>query len=828
MPDTGVDYVHADVPTPEQILGHRVGGRHTEPHQIVAYFEAVAAASDRVTVAEHGRSYQNRPMIYAVVTSPANHARIADIQEENRRLSDEPGSVDAAKRAEQPAIVYMGYGVHGDEASGSEAALLMLYHLAAGEGGNIEQALDELVILIEPAMNPDGRHRFTSWVNGNRGHTPVTDPNNREHNQPWPGGRRNHYWFDANRDYLALQHPEGQARQELFNIWRPQIVNDVHEMGSESTYFFQPGVEERVNPLTPPLNQELTARIAEYHADVFGELGQLFFTRETFDDFFVGKGSTYPDVTGAIGILYEQGSSRGLKRETDHHGVLTYAVTVRNQFATSLSTLDAALAMREELLEYQQNFFTQAREIAREFPEKAYIVPLTEHRNRAQALLQMMARHRIEMYALAESVEVNGRAFAPGEAVIVPSDQPQFRLLQSIMETRTEFDDNRFYDVSTWTKPLAFGVDVRPLLEDPEPYLGAPAENLDFDGGALVGGRSDYAYLMRWDSYFAPRALYRLQDAGVHTRVIQRPFTTLIDGERTRFERGTVLIPVKHTAHDLDADGDVHVLIEQAVANDHVRVYAAASMMTIDGPDFGTRRFGSLLNKPEVAIITGSGSASSAVAGEVWHLLDHRFEMPVTLLDADRASASRLRRYNRLVLSSRPRDVSTDDIEQWVREGGVLIAIGAGARWVAGRDWAELEEKEFDVDELLKDTPWEDLADVRGAQRIGGSIFEAALDVTHPVAYGYGERVALFRTDNTFYEPAEAPGVTVATYTDNPLLSGYLSKELAEIVPGSAAIAAKRLGSGRIVLFMDNPNFRNFWYGTNGLFLNAVFFGDTF
>ncbi|MFP4171558.1 MAG: M14 family zinc carboxypeptidase [Candidatus Hydrogenedentota bacterium] len=828
LPETGVHYGHADVPAPEEVLGHVIGERHTEPHQIVAYFEAVAEVSDRVTVHEQGRSYQGRPLIHAVVTSPANHEQIETIRQANQRIGDEPDAVDAEALADQPAVAYLGYTVHGDEASGVEAAMLTLYHLAAGQGGPLGAMLDNLVVIIEPVMNPDGHHRFTSWVNANRSAATVKDPANREHNQPWPGGRTNHYWFDPNRDYMALQHPEGQARQEVLNAWRPQLLCDFHEMGSESTYFFQPGVEDRVNPRTPPPNQALTERIArDYLSQGLGELGELFFTRETFDDFFSGKGSTYPDITGAIGILYEQASSRAVERERDHHGTLTYSYTVRNQFATSLSTLEAALEMREDLLGFQHGFFRDAPGLAKEHPVKAYVIPLDEHRARSQAMLKMMLRHRIEIHELETPVEAGGREYQPGEAVLIPLAQPRYRLIRAMMETQTEFEDDRFYDVSAWTKPLAFGVEAVAFEEDPAPHRGPRVEEVTYDGGELMGGRSDYAYIMRWDSYFAPRALYRFQDAGAHTRVIQRPFTTEAAGEPTDFERGAIMIPVRHSAHDFAPGVTVHDLIEEAVAEDHVRVYAVPAAMSIDGPDLGTRTFGSILEKPEAALVTGSG-ANQGAAGEVWHLLDQRFEMPVTLLDASRVSASNLRRYNRLVLAGSAGNVSASAVEDWVRDGGVLIATGGAARWAIGQEWVDLASKEFDMDELLEDKPWEDLSDTRSAQRIGGSIFEAALDTTHPIAYGYGETVPLFRTSNTFHKPAEKPGVNVGQYTDEPLLSGYISDEKLEDARCSAAIAADRLGGGRIILFMDNPNFRNFWYGANGLFLNALFFGDTF
>ncbi|NBB75306.1 MAG: peptidase M14, partial [Bacteroidetes bacterium] len=299
-PVPGVNAYDDAIPTPEEVIGHEIGTRHTAPYEVVQYFEAVAAVSDRVTLERHGTTYGDRPLIHAFVTSPDNHDRLDEIRQANRQLSEAPEEVTDAMLQDHPAVAYMGYSIHGDEASGTESAVLLLYHLAAGSGPEVDAALNDIVTIIDPLFNPDGRNRFVNWVNNNRGGTPNADPQDREHDQPWPGGRTNHYWFDLNRDWLPVQHPESQGRIGIFQSWRPQVLTDFHEMGSEATYFFQPGVPDRTNPNTPQRNQDLTGEIATYHADYLDEIGSLYYTRETFDDYYYGKGSTYPDINGAI------------------------------------------------------------------------------------------------------------------------------------------------------------------------------------------------------------------------------------------------------------------------------------------------------------------------------------------------------------------------------------------------------------------------------------------------------------------------------------------------------------------------------------------------
>ncbi len=823
VPVPGVTGYAADVPKPEDVIGHQIGTAHTTPPQILDYFRVVDGLSDRVVVAEHARSHERRPLIHAVVTSPANHARLEAIRQANLRLSDAPGDVTDADLSGMPAVVYMGYSIHGNEASGAEAAVLMLYHLAAGQGPELDDALDNLVILLDPMFNPDGRDRFTDWANRNRGGTPNADPQDREHNEPWPGGRTNHYWFDLNRDWLPAQQPESQGRLALFHHWRPHLLTDHHEMGSNNTFFFQPGVPSRTNPNTLPVNQQLTAEIATYHAAALDRIGQFYYSEEGFDDFYYGKGSTYPDVNGAIGILFEQASSRALERETTR-GTLRYAATVRNQFTASLSTMAAAVALREKLLRLQRDFYLEAATLSRTLPVKGYVIGLERGRTRAQTLAQVLQRHRIRLHELARDVTAGGVTYRAGAAYLLPMDQPQARLLKAVMERVTTFQDSLFYDVSAWTLPLAFDLDYAELRQDVARLAGAQLPPVTLDGGERVGGRSDYAYVMAWDRYFAPRALYRLQDAGVRPEVMHEAFTARVGGQDRAFPRGAIVVQV---AQQDAAPEAVHALVERIVQEDHVRVFAAETGLTPAGPDLGSPS-ADVLEKPKIALLTGSGT-SAYNAGEVWHLLSERFQVPVSLLDADEVDDADLRRYNTLVMAGGfYGDLPADKVKEWVREGGRLVALSSGAQWAVRNELVTLEERKLDLDSLLKDVPYADLNEARGAQVVGGTIFEARLDQTHPLAYGMAATIPIFRNSNTLYAPAKEPGANVAVLTDAPLLSGYVSEEKLAQMGGSAAVVAQRSGRGRVILFLDNPNFRAFWYGTNGLFLNAVFLGGAF
>ncbi len=818
----GVTY-SPGIPSPADVLGYRVGERHTLPSEIVDYFQRVAAASDRVIVEEHARSYEGRPLIHAIVTSAGNQARLEAIRRASLRLSDDPAGVRDAELAGMPAVVTLGYSIHGNEASGSEAAMLVLYHLAAGRGAAIDSVLDHTVVILDPMLNPDGRDRFTDWANRNRGGVAVADPQDREHREPWPGGRTNHYWFDLNRDWLPLVHPESRGRVALYQAWRPQVMTDHHEMGSDNTFFFMPGHAGRANPFTPAINQELTAEIAQYHARALDGIGALYYSAEGYDDFFYGKGSTYPDVQGTVGILFEQASSRALERATAN-GVLTFPFTIRNHVLASFSTLRAVGEMRERLLRYQRDYFAGAHAWARQHEAKGYVVSLAIHRTRAQALAALLQAHGVRVHALARSLDVDGTRFQPGEAYVVPVDQRQARLIAASMEAMNEFQDSLFYDISTWTLPLAYGVRHATLRGDAERYLGAELPPVMADGGEVVGGPASYAYLMPWDRYFAARALYRLQAAGVRARLMTSPFSAAIGGRPQRFERGTVVIPV--TQADVDA-GTVHALVRTAADSDQVRIFATGTGLTPEGYDLGSAS-GVALERPRIALLTGDGTASYHT-GATWHLLSERFRIPVSLLDVPAVGRADLDRYNTLVLAGGSYDgLDAERVAAWVRGGGRLVALGDAAAWLDRTGLLDLDPRVLDVDSLVAGKPWADLEDARGAQVLGGAILGARVDPTHPLAYGYEGVVPVFRQGEDVYEPTKEPGSVVARYTGSPVLSGYASAARRAQLAGGAAVIAGRVGRGRVVAILDHPNFRGFWYGTNGLFLNAVFFGNAF
>ncbi len=822
MPN-GINY-NPDIPKPAEVLGHEVGEWHVTHDKLVFYMRTLAEKSDRVQIQEYGRTFENRPLLLLTISSPKNLQNVEQIREKHLELGnpDKSGELDTEK---MPSVVWLGYSVHGNESSGSNASLLVAYHLASAQGAEIEKLLENTVILIDPSINPDGLNRFASWVNTHKSKNLVTDPNSRGFNEPFPRGRTNHYWFDLNRDWLPVQLPESQGRIAQFQKWKPNILTDHHEMGTNSTFFFQPGIPSRKNPLTPQKNVDLTAKIAKYHAKALDEIGSLYYSEESFDDFYYGKGSTYPDVQGSIGILFEQASSRGHAQESQH-GVLTFPFTIRNQFTASLSTLQASLEMRKELLDYQRDFYKNAISDSKQNNTKAYVFGEKYDQTRLNEFVKMLRRHNIKIHQLKK----NYKDFDAENSFVVPLNQPQSRLIQAMFRTQTEFNDSLFYDVSAWTLPMAFNLDYEEISGKSfsADLFGEQVSEVKSPTGKLMNsGKNAAGYAFRWDDYNAPKLAYSLMNEGVMMKVASEPFTGNTAEGELEFDYGTILIPSKQVKFD---QADLEKLLAEKTGKAGITIQALTTGLTSKGIDFGSSSFVKL-ELPKVAILAGNRISSYDV-GETWHLLDQRVNMPVSVVDVEQFNRADLERYNVIVLpngSYSGIDASAiSNLKTWVQQGGTLIGIQRGATWAKSAGLARIEFKPQAKPDSTNYRPYAKLSEDLGAKRIGGAIFQAELDLTHPLCYGFhNEKMPIFRNDTQFAMKSSNAFATPVRYTENPLLSGYIHQEHLEMIGGSAGILVNSYGQGRTISFLQNPNFRAFWYGTNKLFLNAVFFGNT-
>jgi len=821
-------YLPADVsydpkiPKPEEVIYHHVGEWHITHDRLVNYMKAVAVASDRIKLETTGFTYENRPQVLLIITSPKNHAKLEEIRQQHILLSDPLKSV-SVNTDHMPIVVYLGHSIHGNESSGANASLLGAYYLAAAQGKKIDDLLDNVIILFDPSFNPDGLQRFSTWANQHKSKNLVTDPNDREYNEVWPGGRYNHYWFDLNRDWLPAVHRESQHRLAWFHKWKPNILTDHHEQGSSNTFFFQPGVPSRVNPLTPGKNRELTARLAEYHAAYLDSIGSLYFSKENYDDFYYGKGSTYPDVNGAIGILFEQASSRGHAQETDN-GILTFPFTIKNQFVTELSTLEGAKALRKEFLQWQKDFYTSALKEAAAAAVKGYVYGDAYDPARTALFTELLLRHQIEVYPLTKDLSADGNRFSPGNAYLVPAGQPQYRLIKAIFDKTLEYKDSLFYDITAWTMPLAFGLPYAELnsAQMNTVSLKESITKANYPAGKITG-KSGYAYFFEWDDYFAPKALYALLQKGLLVKVATTPFEISVSGDRHSFDYGTILIPVK--GQPVNAD-KLYQLVTEAAEQNSLTIYGTRTGYAESGSDLGSRNF-KVLSLPKIAQLVGSG-VNATDAGEVWHLLDQRFNIPATHLEQSTFNRADLTRYNTLIMvGGRYNELNKEKLKEWVQNGGTLILTEEAVQWAAqaGISTVHFKRVKSAIDSSVR-MPYADLDQVLGAQQMSGAIFGADADLTHPLAYGYHQPViSLFKANSVFMEKNKNPYAAPFTYGSHPLQSGWLSQQNYAAVKNSAAVIVNTSGSGRVINIADNPNFRAFWLGGTKLMMNAIFFG---
>jgi hypothetical protein len=850
----------AAIPSPEQFLGYAVGTHHTRHDRIVAYMQELARLSDRATYQEIGTTYGHRVMPVLTVTSPANHARLEQIRQQHL-AAHWPGSAGAGAGAgagggasggaagaagaaqDRPVIVHLGYGVHGNEPSSSEAAMLTAYWLVAGQTPEVERFLREGVYHVEPVLNPDGRDRHSHWANMHKATPPVGDPLDREHNEAWPGGRTNHYWYDLNRDWLPLENPESRARIEFHHAWRPHVVTDYHEMGAGSTYFFEPTKPYGSwNPLLPErLYTEITIDFARHWAGSLDEIGSLYFTNETFDNSYPGYGSSYPNFLGGLAVLFEQASSRGHVQDATRHGTLTFPFTIRNQVRTGIATVRAAVEQRQTLLDYQRDFFASALREAERFPVRAYVFGDAHDAGRNRAFIDLLLRHRIDVYELPQTLRAGGHTFEPGSAWVVPTAQPHYRLVRSIFERTSEYADSAFYDASTWTLSLAYGMpdaELRTARFDRGARVTAPPA----PRGLGLVPESRYAYLLDWSDYQAPRALYHLLANDVYAEVGFQPFTARTNAGDRAYDRGTISIPVQRQTHDA---ARLHALIREAEQLAGVPFQSIETGWAVSGADLGSNSFRPLA-APRALMFIGDGIAS-AEAGQIWHMLDTKFGIPLTKVDRQHSGRIDYGRYDVVIMPSGSygfiEGEQLEDLRRWIRGGGTLIALRTAAQWAVANRLApntELAPRDGgrdaqaaagrDAQAAAGSAPvrrdYADADAIRGAQAIGGSIWLADLDTTHPLAFGYRRRaLPVWRDHAMFFAPSRNPYSTVARLTSEPHLSGYISAPNLERLRGSPSLIADQLGRGSVILMIDNPNFRGYWLGTNRLFLNALFFG---
>ena len=601
-----------------------------------------------------------------------------------------------------------------------------------------------------------------------------------------------------------------------------KCVTDFHEMGTNSAHFFEPTKENAENPLVPKyVYKDLNSRFAKYFEQAMNEIGSLYYTKESFDNLYPGYGSSYPDMEGGLGLLFEQASSRGHLQESQN-GDLAFGFTVRNQLVNALATVRASLVEKENLLKHQRNFFTESIAQGQKSATKAYIIGDANDQSRNRAFWDLLLQHDIEFYHLPNDITENGQSFKKGKAVVIPSAQAQYLMVRSIFDRPTTFADSLFYDASAWNLALAYGLPHAEMKGVFQKGDRITKSDLKLNPASII--KSEYAYLIEWTDYYAPKALSQLLDNQIITKTSFKKFN--IGGKDYGY--GTLLVSVQK--QKLNSE-ELFQKLKQISQNTGVTIESVSTGFSTSGIDLGSNSF-QTVKKPQAMMLVGGGVTSSE-AGEVWHLLDTKIGMPITKVEVYNFARLNINRYNTIVLVGgnyaaldKP---SAQKLKVWVANGGTLITQKTGSEWAIKQDIVKEKLREVKPDSSRNKTriTYEDFQASEGAKQTGGAIFEAELDISSPIGFGYtNKKMAIYRNNNTVLERSVGAANSVLVYTSNPRINGYVHQESLKRISNSAAINISYEGNGRVILFSDDPNFRGTWFGTNKLFLNALFFGS--
>ena len=797
----------AQVPSPAEFLGYELGTRFTPHHRVVDYVRAVGDASPLVTVQAYGETPEGRPLLAAVLSR-------GDAEAVRR-------SVVAASRGEgvplRP-VVWLSYNVHGNEAVSTEAAMATLYALATTRA----DLLDRVVVVLDPCLNPDGRDRYVQGYRQRRGARPDPDPEAREHDEPWPGGRFNHYLFDLNRDWAWGTQPETRARLALYDRWLPAVHVDFHEQGVDSPYYFAPAAEPFHARITD-WQRRLQTEIGRANAAVFDARGQLYFTREVFDLFYPGYGDTWPTFNGAVGMTYEQGGSgrAGLAIVTAEGDTLTLAGRIANHVATGLETVATVAAGADDVARQQAAYFAERPQGARSYVaqgEPARLAALAELLD-LQGVAYGWARGEtvrgVRYGGGLEAPAASGRVEVRPGALVVSTDQPKGRLAAVLFEPEPALSDSVTYDVTAWALPYVYGVEG--VAAEAEVAVGGPAPPAP---GAPSAARP-YAYVAGWSGPGDAQLLARLLREGVGVRRAPEPF----EAGGQRWGRGALVVTRAGNGRLGDRFDEV---VRRAAAETGRPLAALSSGFAAEGPDLGSGRVG-FARGPKVLVLADEPVSPTAL-GEVWHWFDAVAGYPATLVTAGDVTAATLADADVLVMPDGAygpwlSDDRADALRQWVRAGGTLVALERAVTVLAGTDGFGAKTREAAAPDSSADARLRRYGDRERrdvSADVPGAVYRVAMDDSHPLAWGYpGHTYVLKRSTSAVEFLAE--GWNVGVVRSGAPAAGFAGAGAQARLEDTLVFGVEDVGRGQVVYLVDSPLFRGFWADGQLVFANAVF-----
>ena len=802
---------NAQIQPPKEFFGYELGERFTPYHRVMDYYDYLTSSQSNVISVGYGETYEYRPLRVVFVSSQANIDNLDQIRKDNLRRAN----LLAGSPSTNIPIVWLSYNVHGNESVSTEASMATIYELLT----NRANWLEKVVVAIDPCINPDGRERYVNFYQqyGNKDFNP--DPNSKEHVEPWPRGRANHYLFDLNRDWAWQSQVESRGRIALYNQWLPQVHVDFHEQGVNSPYFFAPAAEP-YHELITEWQRDFQLMLGKNHAKYFDENGWLYFTKEVFDLLYPSYGDTYPTYSGAIGMTYEQGGSgrAGLGVLTEIGDTLSLSDRLAHHHTTGLSTIEVSVNNSDRLLSEFSTYYNSAVNNPTG-TYKTFVIKGSNHHRKLKDLKAWLDTHKIQ-YGTASGKSLRGYNYRTGsnstfsisgDDIVISAYQPKSVMAQVLFEPNPKLSDSLTYDITAWSIPYAYGLEAYATESKIDVNYGDQA--LSFQNNTKTG--DPYAYVSGWDNLIDVRFLTKLLREGIKLRFSERSFT--IEGKS--YTPGTLVIPRRGN----EQMGKAFDQIILEAANDLKKTVTPVSSGFVDsGVDFGSNQM-HYLDAPRVALLQGQ-EVSSLAFGETWHFFERQIDYPVTVIGTDYFDQVDLNDYDVLIIQNgRYRDFNNGKLGQvksWVRSGGRLILIQGALELVAGKDDFSLHPKEVEGDNF--DQTFGDRRRNRMSELVPGAIFEASMDNTHPLGFGYSNQYFTLKNSDKLYHPVD-DGWNVSVIREGNPRSGFAGKYVREKADNSLVFGTESVGDGRVVYMVDNPLFRAFWYNGKMIFSNAVF-----
>ncbi|WP_127124622.1 M14 metallopeptidase family protein [Pseudoflavitalea rhizosphaerae] len=821
----------AQVKSPEQFLGYATGSRYTPHFNVVNYCKYLAsAAPDMVKVEQYGLTNEGRPLLLVFVASRENSARLEQVRANNLRLAGNSGDKTAPEE-NAPVIVWLSYNVHGNETSSSEAAMLTLYELVNPANNRTKDFLKNTVVVVDPCVNPDGRDRYVNWFNSVVGKQANPVPFTREHIEPWPGGRPNHYYFDLNRDWAWQTQVESRQRMAVYNKWLPQVHVDFHEQGFNEPYYFAPAAEPFHEVITP-WQREFQILIGRNNARYFDQNGWLFFTKERFDLFYPSYGDTYPIYKGAIGMTYEQGGhSRGGAAVINEDGdTLTLWDRLHHHYTTGMSTIEASSDHASRLVQEFKKYYDNARSNPPgQF--KAWLLKADES-DRLKRLRELLERNNIE-YSFVSGGSFTGLNYfsnknettkAESGDVIINVNQSNANLIKVLFERTSKLTDSATYDITAWSLPFVYGINTYGL----NAYVTNGSQTPPVARAAKPLNTPAVAYAIKWTGISSVRFLSELLKQKVKVRYAEQPFVAA--GEQ--FEKGTLI--VTRTSNNIH-DAKLTEIINEASRKAGQIYYPIGSGFVEKGFDLGSDRV-RMLKAPRVVLLAGDGISSLGM-GEIWHYFDEVIGYPLNVVWINNLNKEVLKETDVLILPDGGYNSfgkSTHEmLKEWVSGGGRLVALESAVAALAKNEWGIKMKDGEKKDDEKKDEKKEDYALLRKYENRErdylpnfnpGSIFKVEMDNSHPLAFGYDSTYFTLKQDDNIYDFfKEGMGWNVGVIKKSAQVSGFVGFKLRDRLKDGLLFGVQDQGGGAVIYLADNPVFRSFWENGKLLLANAVF-----